>query len=54
MQKVYADSTLKISKGAFERPKGDFKIELDCKKYDADHDYKHNEYEQGTDEGSGW
>ncbi len=54
MQRVYKDSTIKISRGGFERPRGEFKIELDCKKFDADNDYKHNEYEEGVDEGSGW
>ena len=55
MQKVYADSTIKISKGPFEAPKGEFKIELDCKKYDAANNYKELQYEDGTDvEGSGW
>ena len=29
MQKVYADSTLNIPKGDFEKPKG-FNIDLDC------------------------
>ncbi len=33
MQKVYANSSLKISKEAFEKPKGESSIELDCSKY---------------------
>lgn len=52
MQKVYADSTIKISRGGFDPPKGPFNIELDCKKFDAANDYRFNEYEQN--EGSGW
>jgi penicillin-binding protein 1A len=33
MQKVYANSVLAISKGPFEKPKGDTTMELDCSKY---------------------
>ena len=33
MQKVYADSTLDISQGAFEMPRKKINIELDCEKY---------------------
>jgi penicillin-binding protein 1A len=55
MQKVYADSTIKISRGAFESPKGQFKIELDCKKFDAENNFKQSEYDDSSnDEGSGW
>jgi penicillin-binding protein 1A len=35
-QKVYADKTLKITKGDFEKPAGLGEIELDCSKYDKD------------------
>ena len=35
-QKVYADKTIKISKGDFERPKKMSEIELDCSKYEDD------------------
>lgn len=31
MNKVYADSTIEISKGDFERPSGTLNVELDCK-----------------------
>jgi len=34
-QKVYADKTIKISKGAFPKPKGGG-IELDCSKFESD------------------
>lgn len=34
MNKVYADSTLAISKGQFERPSGPLTVELDCAKFD--------------------
>jgi len=34
MNKVYADSTLAISKGPFERPEGSLTVELDCAKFD--------------------
>jgi penicillin-binding protein 1A len=34
MNKVYADSTLAISKGQFERPLGPLTVELDCAKFD--------------------
>jgi len=33
MNKVYADSTIEISKGDFERPEQPLTIEIDCKKY---------------------
>jgi penicillin-binding protein 1A len=33
MKKVYADKTLNISQGNFERPPGKLSIELDCSKY---------------------
>lgn len=34
MKKIYADKTLKVTQGDFEKPKGlDLKIELDCSKY---------------------
>ncbi|HKC69044.1 MAG TPA: transglycosylase domain-containing protein, partial [Bacteroidia bacterium] len=35
-QKVYADKTIKISKGDFERPSKMSEIELDCKTYNDD------------------
>lgn len=55
MQKVYADSTIKISRGGFDSPKGPFKIELDCKKFDAENNFKQSEYDDSSnDEGSGW
>jgi penicillin-binding protein 1A len=34
MNKVYADSTLAISKGPFERPEGPLIVELDCAKFE--------------------
>ncbi len=34
MNKVYADSTINISKGPFERPSGPMTVELDCAKFD--------------------
>jgi len=34
MNKVYADSTLTISKGPFERPEGPLTVELDCAKFE--------------------
>jgi penicillin-binding protein 1A len=33
-QKVYADKSIKISKGAFPKPKGKIMMELDCSKWD--------------------
>ncbi len=36
-QKIYADKTLKISKGDFEKPKELGEIELDCSKYDEEY-----------------
>lgn len=35
-QKVYADKSLKVSQGAFPKPKGKIMMELDCSKYDDD------------------
>lgn len=36
MQKVYADKTLKISKGDFDKPSKNIDIEMDCSKYDKE------------------
>ncbi len=46
MNKVYADSTLQISKGDFEKPETPISIELDCKKYGTPTDF-------GTGSGGG-
>lgn len=46
MNKVYADSTLQISKGDFEKPEAPLSIELDCKKYGTPTDF-------GTGSGGG-
>jgi penicillin-binding protein 1A len=35
-QRVYADKSIKISKGAFEKPKRKMLMDLDCSKYDAE------------------
>ena len=35
-QRVYADKTITISKGAFEKPKRKMMMDLDCSKYDND------------------
>jgi len=37
MKKVYADSTLHISRGDFEKPLKDISDEFDCEKYDKQH-----------------
>ena len=34
MQQVYADKSVGISTGPFERPEGELTVELDCRKYD--------------------
>ena len=39
MNKVYADSTIQISKGDFEKPEAPISIELDCKKYGTSTDF---------------
>lgn len=39
MNKVYADSTLQVSKGDFEKPETHISIELDCKKYGTPTDF---------------
>jgi len=36
MKKVYADKTLNISQGQFERPPNDVVVDLDCTKYDKE------------------
>tara|TARA_B110000503_G_scaffold142409_1_gene239115 strand:- start:2226 stop:4661 length:2436 start_codon:yes stop_codon:yes gene_type:complete len=46
MNKVYADSTLQITKGDFEKPEVPLSIELDCKKYGTPTDF-------GTGSGGG-
>ncbi len=39
MNKVYADSTLQISKGEFEKPENPLSIELDCAKHGTSTDF---------------
>lgn len=39
MNKVYADSTIQISKGDFEKPEEPLTIELDCEKYNKKADF---------------
>lgn len=36
MQKVYADKTIKISKGDFDKPDKKIEVEMDCHKYDKE------------------
>jgi penicillin-binding protein 1A len=36
MQKVYADKTLNISKGDFERPNKAINIEMNCERYNRE------------------
>jgi len=36
MQKVYADKTIKISKGDFDKPAKKIEVEMDCNKYDKE------------------
>ncbi len=36
MQKVYADKTIKISKGDFDKPAKKIEVEMDCHKYDKE------------------
>ncbi|MBC7863357.1 MAG: transglycosylase domain-containing protein [Bacteroidia bacterium] len=46
-QKVYADKSLKVSKGDFERPLKMGDVELDCEKYDSQiHDEEEPEWEE--------
>ena len=36
MKKVYADKTLKISQGDFEKPDKSIDVEMDCTKYNKE------------------
>lgn len=49
MQKVYADKSINISTGPFERPEGELPVELDCKKYDKQNRGKADFYGSGPD-----
>ena len=40
MQKVYADSTLNISKGDFQKPLSDVALEFDCELYEQEQSQK--------------
>lgn len=54
-QKVYADKSLKISKGAFDKPSKKIMMDLDCSKFDDDD--KDVPYDPGTlfgDESGSW
>lgn len=42
MNKIYADSTLKISTADFEKPDEPLSIELDCEKYRKEHNFDNN------------
>src|SRR6185436_14885571 len=47
MKKVYADKTLNISQGDFERPAGKLSIELDCSKYQNTNQLNNNDSDFG-------
>lgn len=47
MKKVYADQTLKISRGEFEKPPGKLSVELDCSKYINPGDNSNNDNDSG-------
>jgi penicillin-binding protein 1A len=47
MQKVYADKTLKISKGDFEKPSKGIDIEMDCTKYDKENNDDPENFDTG-------
>ena len=51
MQKVYADKTLKISKGDFEKPAKKVEIEMDCSKYNKELENDIPDF--GSDNGDG-
>jgi penicillin-binding protein 1A len=46
MQGVYEDPRIEISKGPFERPDSELKVELDCNKYDRMMGNKPGAYEE--------
>lgn len=46
MQKVYADSTLNISKGDFEKPLSDVALEFDCELYEQEQSQKNTIVEE--------
>lgn len=46
MQKVYADSTLNISKGDFEKPLSDVALEFDCELYEQEQSQKNQVVEE--------
>lgn len=47
MKKIYADSTLNISKGDFEKPLSDVSLDFDCDRYDKEQNIKnYNEVEE--------
>lgn len=45
MQKVYADKTIKISKGDFEKPAKKIDIEMDCSKYNKELEAEEDNFE---------
>lgn len=51
MQKVYADKTIKLTQGDFEKPSKKIEIEMDCSKYDKE---LQNETENFNTDGSGF
>jgi penicillin-binding protein 1A len=47
MQKVYADKSIKISQGDFEKPAKKIMIEMDCRKYDKEMEAETGDFEKG-------
>lgn len=46
MQKVYADKTIKISQGDFERPAHRIEVEMDCSRYNREDNIEQNNPEE--------
>lgn len=49
MQKVYADKTIKISRGEFEKPSKRIDIEMDCTKYDEEREEEEPDFNSEYD-----
>lgn len=49
MQKVYADKTIKISQGDFEKPAKKIDIEMDCSKYNKELEGEEDEFNTGEE-----
>ena len=50
MQKVYADKSIKLTQGDFEKPAKKIDIEMDCSKYNKELEAEEDQFNTGETE----